>query len=72
MPNTTEYDCTLKGTAQFALDHWTASKLRWPTNEDAENMILTGRCQAYSAILNQITGTRCVDQWQAMIDTMAS
>ena len=69
-----EYACNMKGLANYALDCWRKAKAAYPTNNDEDNMILTGRCQAYSAMLHLITGIPVtMDQptrWQCFIDTM--
>lgn len=67
----TEYACSLKGAAQLAFDNHTKDRAAFPTDFDEDNMILTGRCQAYTAILVLITGHRDPGRWQQSIDAIA-
>ena len=71
----TEYACTLKGVALFALDRWKAARDEHHNSpHDIDRLIATGRCRAYSSVLRQITGIPagldCVERWEQSIKTM--
>jgi hypothetical protein len=56
MTDPTEYACTLKGLALFALDQWKYNESIAKTASGDEQAIAIGRNQAYAGILRQITG----------------
>lgn len=76
MKDQTEYACNLAGVAQFALDRWKDAKDRFPSGQEDDDNLYTGLCQAYSAVLRQITGvSACIsapERWQASINAMTT
>ena len=73
MPHHSAYACNLPGVARLALDRWKEAKAAYPSGEESEDLILTGRCQAYGAILAHITGRPSGDTlgWDVAIDAMS-
>lgn len=69
-----DYACNLKGVATLALDRYNEAQTLYSVTSEADNMILTGRCQAFSSILYLITGVPAGlgarKLWQSAIDAM--
>lgn len=70
MADRKQYTCNLKGTAQLALDDWTFAQSQYPSGHNGDDMLYTGRCQAYAAVLRHLTGQADPTKWQSSIDAM--
>lgn len=64
------YACSLKGIAMLAIDRWEEAKSQALGHCEEDNMIMTGRCQAYSAVLELITGRKRLEEWKSSVGTM--
>lgn len=69
-----KYACNMLGVAHCAFDGWCAAKDGYESTADyEERMLYAGRCQAYSQVLNLVTGIpaidNCRERWAEWIET---
>jgi len=66
------YEATVKGVAQMAHEGWQHARGMTPNDDEAMDMLYTGRCQAYADVLRLLTGCNQPDKWLDRINAMSS